>query len=410
MNKSDYMTDSTTALQHAVHQNQATTLMGLQQRLFSAWFNSFIYNQIWEDPVVDLKALQIQSDSRVLTIASGSCNILNYLIAQPAHITAIDLNPYHLNLTRLKLAALKYLPDHKHFYHFFGHAQSAQNIDHYELYIRPQLEDDLEQFWQGRSVLGKRRIRMFQDGLYRHARFGYFMRLLHWIARRTHYQPTKLLSAHSLYEQEAIFKQHIAPFFDNRLVRFLGKLPMSVFSLGIPPQQYEAMKREGNLLEQYRARVKRLACEFPIKDNYFAWQAFSHSYDHTKRQAIPDYLKAEHYQAIKQQLGKVDTQLGSMITFLKQQPNHSYDRFVFLDAQDWMSDEVLNTLWVEVLRVGKPNSRIVFRTAAVDSPLETALKPDIKARIHYEKELSTQLFQQDRSAIYGGFHVYHTLN
>jgi S-adenosylmethionine-diacylglycerol 3-amino-3-carboxypropyl transferase len=99
-----------------------------------------------------------------------------------------------------------------------------------------------------------------------------------------------------------------------------------------------------------------------------------------------------------------------MITFLKQQPNHSYDRFVFLDAQDWMSDEVLNTLWVEVLRVGKPNSRIVFRTAAVDSPLETALKPDIKARIHYEKELSTQLFQQDRSAIYGGFHVYHTLN
>lgn len=402
-------TSATNALQQAVHQNQATSLMGLQQRLFSAWFNSFIYNQIWEDPAVDLKALQIQSDSRVLTIASGGCNVLNYLTANPAHITAIDLNPYHLNLTRLKIAALKHLPDHKHFYHFFGQAQSGHNLDHYELYMRPHLEDDLEQFWQSRTLLGKRRIRLFKEGLYRKTRFGYFMRFLHWIARRTQYQPTKLLSAHSIYEQEAIFKQHIAPFFDNRLVRLLGKLPLSVFSLGIPPQQYEAMKREGNLIEQYRARVKRLACQFPIKDNYFAWQAFSHSYDHNKRQAIPDYLKAEHYQTIKEQLGKVDTQLGSMITFLKQQPAHSYDRFVFLDAQDWMSNEVLNQLWTEVVRVAKPNSRIIFRTAAAESPLEQALTPALQAQIQYEPELSAQLFQQDRSAIYGGFHVYHTL-
>lgn len=403
------MSDSaSTALQHAVHQDQATSLMGLQQRLFSFWFNSFIYNQIWEDPAVDLKALALNAESRVLTIASGGCNILNYLVAAPAHITAIDLNPYHLQLTRLKLAAFKYLPDHTSFYRFFGTAQSAQNIDQYELHIRPHLDKSAEQFWQGRNILGQRRIHLFKEGLYRHARFGYFMRFLHWIARRTNYQPTKLLSAHSLYEQEAIFKQHIAPFFDNRLVRFLGKLPISVFSLGIPPQQYEAMKREGHLIEQYRTRVKRLACDFPIKDNYFAWQAFSHSYDHTKRQALPDYLKADHYQTIKQQLDKVNTHLGSMITFLKQQPTNSYDRFVFLDAQDWMSDEVLNELWTEVVRVGKPQSRIIFRTAAAESPLEKALKPELRARIEYEAELSQQLFQQDRSAIYGGFHVYHT--
>ena len=400
------MAGTSDAMRDAVHQHAPTSLMGMQQRLFSFWFNSFIYNQIWEDPTVDMQALQLTSESRVLTIASGGCNVLNYLIASPAHITAIDLNPYHLSLTRLKLKALKYLPDHATFYDFFGYADRDTNIEDYEQHIRPHLDAELDAFWQGRSILGQKRIHMFRDGLYRHTRFGYFMRLLHWIARRTNYHPEKLLTANSLYEQKAIFSQHIAPFFDNKLVKFLGKLPMSVFSLGIPPQQYKAMKEQGNLIEQYRERVERLACDTPIQQNYFAWQGFSHSYDHAKRQAIPDYLKAEHYDTIRQQLGKVDTHLGSMIDFLEQQAPHSYDRFVFLDAQDWMTDEVLTQLWTQVARVGKPGTRIIFRTAAAESPLETALPAELRSQFVYEAELSAQLFQQDRSAIYGGFHLY----
>ncbi|MEN9424623.1 MAG: hypothetical protein RL122_2006 [Pseudomonadota bacterium] len=394
------------AMRDAVHQHAPTSLMGMQQRLFSFWFNSFIYNQIWEDPAVDLQALQLTAESRVLTIASGGCNVLNYLTAHPAHITALDLNPYHLSLTRLKLAAMKHLPDHASFYDFVGYADCDNNVALYNRYIQPHLEEELERFWQGRNILGQKRIHMFRDGLYRHTRFGYFMRFLHWIARRTNYQPEKLLTAASLYEQQAIFRQHIAPFFDNKLVKLLGKLPMSVFSLGIPPQQYKAMQAQGNLIAQYRERVERLACATPIQQNYFAWQGFSHSYDHEKRQALPDYLQAENYAAIRGQLGKVDTYLGSMIDFLEQQAPHSYDRFVFLDAQDWMTDTVLTQLWTQVARVGKPGTRIIFRTAAAESPLETALPAALRSQFVYEAELSSQLFQQDRSAIYGGFHLY----
>lgn len=394
------------ALRDAVHQHAPTSLMGMQQRLFSFWFNSFIYNQIWEDPAVDLQALELTAESRVLTIASGGCNVLNYLTASPAHITAVDLNPYHLSLTRLKLAAMKQLPDHAAFYDFFGFADQEKNINNYHTYIKPHLEEEVDSFWQGRNILGQKRIHMFRDGLYRHTRFGYFMRFLHWIARRTHYQPEKILTATSLYEQKVIFRQHIAPFFENKLVKLLGKLPVSVFSLGIPPQQYKAMKAQGNLIQQYCERVERIACQFPIQENYFAWQGFSHRYDHKKRQAIPAYLQAENYDLIRNQLAKVDTHLGSMIDFLEQQPAHSYDRFVFLDAQDWMTDAVLTRLWTQIERVGKPDSRIIFRTAAAESPLETALPPELRQHFVYEAERSAALFQQDRSAIYGGFHLY----
>lgn len=397
---------SSIALREAIHQATPRSLLGFQQRLFSTWFDSFIYNQIWEDPGVDLQALQLNADSRVLTIASGGCNVLNYLTASPAQITAIDLNPYHLALTRLKLAAFKYLPDHATFYNFFGHANKLSNLERYQAYIQPHLSTDLDKFWSGSSLFGRQRISMFAGDLYRQTRFGYFMRGLHWLGRRMGCKPQLILKAKSCYEQKIIFKRHIAPFFEHPLVRLMGKLPMSVFSLGIPPQQYQSMKAEGNLIEQYRERVERLACSLPIEDNYFAWQAFGHGYDHAKRQAIPDYLKAEHYELIKTQLHKVETQFGSLIDYLKTQANQSYDRFVFLDAQDWMNNEVLQALWTEVLRVAKPGTRIIFRTAATTSPLEAALPPELLKRLVYEAEESAALFKQDRSAIYGGFHLY----
>src|ERR1700761_727312 len=91
-------------LEKAAHQKPANTRRGALERLFTMMFQGFVYNQIWEDPIVDLEALELQPHHRLITIASGGCNILNYLAAAPAEITALDLNPNHVALTRLKLA------------------------------------------------------------------------------------------------------------------------------------------------------------------------------------------------------------------------------------------------------------------------------------------------------------------
>lgn len=402
------MTVASAALKKAVHQHPLTSLQGIQQRLFSTWFNSFIYNQIWEDPRVDLEALQLDEHSHVLTIASGGCNILNYLAAEPARIVAIDLNPYHMSLTRLKLAALEHLPEHAMFYDLFGYGQHAENCQRYNAYIRPNISAELDHFWAKRHnvKLSAPRLAYFDKQFYRYTRFGYFIRLLHSLAHRAGCQPEKLLQAKTLAEQEALFAQHIAPTFDTFLFKTLGKLPFSVFSLGIPPQQYRAMKAEGQLIHQYLERVKRLVCQFPIQDNYFAWQALSLSYDHENRQAVPDYLQEQHFDTLRERLHLIETEVTTLTQYLQAQPDDTMNRFVFLDALDWMNNDVLEQLWQEVARVGKPGSRIIFRTAAADSPIETALSPALRARFSYERETSERLFQEDRSAIYGGFHLY----
>ena len=62
---------TTMLLKTAVYQSRAASKKGLLERLFAVWFQRLVYNQIWEDPAVDLEALRIGPSSRVITIASG---------------------------------------------------------------------------------------------------------------------------------------------------------------------------------------------------------------------------------------------------------------------------------------------------------------------------------------------------
>ena len=66
---------------------------GALERLFTLMFQGFVYNQIWEDPSVDLEALELQPHHRLLTIACGGCNILNYLAAAPPKSSPWTLIP-----------------------------------------------------------------------------------------------------------------------------------------------------------------------------------------------------------------------------------------------------------------------------------------------------------------------------
>ena len=77
--------------------------------------------------MVDIEGLDIQPDSRLMSIASGSCNALSYLTANPESVTAVDLNSAHVALGRLKIAATAHLPNYERFHRFFAHADYKEN-------------------------------------------------------------------------------------------------------------------------------------------------------------------------------------------------------------------------------------------------------------------------------------------
>ena len=395
-----------------VAQKKAWSFQGGLERLFAFWFNGLVYNQIWEDPRVDIEGLQLDRNSRVLTISSGGCNVLNYLTVQPHSITAIDVNPCHLALTRLKLAAVAYLPCHDDLFRFFGCADDELNVANYMRYLRDRLDEQTRQFWEGgswfrRKVLGPR-IEYFRRNLYNFGSMGRFVGLTHRLAGMKKVDTRKFLSAGSREEREIVFEKYCEPVLNSIPLKMLAKVPFLLHALGVPPAQLERIKiEEGrDLLSVYQSRIRRLLCDFPLEENYFAWQAFGRCYDTKDRRAIPDYLKEDYYPLLKSNLHRIRTHRTALTGFLRTQPDNSMNRFVFLDAQDWMTAEQINELWTEVARVGRPGSRIVFRTGASEPVIERTLKPELRARFVYERELSLDLFRRDRSAIYGGVHVY----
>jgi S-adenosylmethionine-diacylglycerol 3-amino-3-carboxypropyl transferase len=397
-------------LERAAHQRPATTKRGALERLFTLMFKGFVYNQIWEDPAVDLDALKLGPEHRLITIASGGCNVLNYLTAGPQRVIAVDLNPNHVALTQLKLQALEHLPDHESFFRFFGIAKDKANRKVFDNFLAERLDKQTRRYWERRMPLHGRRINMFARNLYRYGLLGRFIGVLHTVAKLHGKRLRDILSARDVAEQRVLFERTIAPLFDNRLVRILSRMPVSYYGLGIPPAQYDelvASASDGNPVTTLRERVERLACDFPIADNYFAWQAFGRGYDIELRNAIPAYLRADNYEAIKSRVDRVEVHHASMTDYLGRQPARSLHRYVLLDAQDWMSAEQMTALWVEIDRTadGK-DARVIFRTAGAESPLPKKLPPSLLAGWNYLEDESKAFHGQDRSSIYGGFHVY----
>ena len=285
-------------LHGAVRRSSAFSREGLSERLFAQLFSGLVYPQIWEDPEVDMAALDIGPGHRIVTIASGGCNALSYLLADPARIEAVDLNQAHVAFNRLKLASVANLPDYESFYRFYGSADEHENMQAYERFVRPHLDAGSRDYWEKRKLSGRRRISIFSRSLYRHGLLGAFIGMGHRVARLYGIDPRRLLDAGSIEDQRRFFDEKMAPLFDKRMIRWAIRRKSSLFGLGIPPQQYDALAGpDGDMASVLRARLEKLACGFPLADNYFAWQAFGRGYSRADGGPLPPYLDARQFRS-----------------------------------------------------------------------------------------------------------------
>lgn len=394
-------------LVEAVHKSRALSREGVLERLFTLAFSELVYAQIWEDPRVDLEALAIQPTSRIVTIGSGGCNMMSYLTANPERIYVVDLNHAHVALNRMKLAAAKHLPDVDAFRNLFVHADDWRNVDLYGRYIAPHLDRTSRDYWEGRDKLGRRRITAFTRGFYKTGLLGVCIALAHRVARIYGKDPRVMLTAQTRDEQVRLYEAELAPLFQRKLVRKILGNETSLYGLGIPPAQYKALLGNApHMAEVVEQRLRKLACDFDLKDNYFAWQAFGRAYARTPDASLPPYLEPQHFPLLRQRAGRVDVNHISFTGLLQRQPDLSLDRYVLLDAQDWMDDAALTRLWSEITRTSRAGARVIFRTAGIDSILPGRVSDAILNRWTYEAETSQRLSAADRSAIYGGFHLY----
>jgi S-adenosylmethionine-diacylglycerol 3-amino-3-carboxypropyl transferase len=391
---------------HAMHRNRMLSLEGALERIFSLAFRGLVYPQIWEDPVVDMAAMEIKPHHHVVTIASGGCNVLSYLTASPARITAVDLNRTHVALTRLKLAGLAALPGWQEFYRFFGEADDRQNTRDYRRYLRSAIDGETRKYWEGRSWLGRKRVKHFQNNIYHKGLLGRFIGMGHVMAKLYGCDLKGLLACRSVEQQREFFETEIAPLFQRPLVKWLTNQKVSLYGLGIPPAQYEALAGGGRMADVLHKRLERLTCGFPLRENYFTWQAFGRSYAPGASGPLPPYLSEDNFSQLRANGARVSVGRISLTDALEAMPAKSVDRFVLLDAQDWMTDIQLNALWRAISRAATPEARVIFRTAGTETILPGRVDGEVLHQWQYLEARSRELGDRDRSSIYGGFHIY----
>lgn len=394
-------------LGRAVHRSRGLSREWLLERAFTSVFSRLVYPLIWEDPKVDLEALALTPQSRIVTIASGSCNALAYLAGGPERVHAVDLNHAHVALGRLKIEAVRRLTNGLELLAFLGAGNGPDNVGIYDRQLAPYLDPQTRAYWEGRDALGRRRIAGFARGVYRAGVLGRFIALAHVVARLHGGNARRIMQARTRAEQAAIFEAELAPLFDRPIVRCALGSRAALYGLGIPPAQYEALLGdERHMADVVRERLRRLACDFDLADNPFAWAAFNRGFARDGLGPNPLYLEPDCIEHVRARIDRVSIELVSFTEFLAHQPVASLDRFVLLDAQDWMGDQDLSRLWTEITRTARSGARVVFRTAGRDTILPGRVPPVVLDRWRYDAVRSADLHARDRSAIYGGFHLY----
>jgi S-adenosylmethionine-diacylglycerol 3-amino-3-carboxypropyl transferase len=387
----------------------------MHQRFFSALYSrSLLYNTCWEDPAIDHQALNLNAQSTIAMITSAGCNALDYALASPKHIYAIDANPKQNAVLELKMAGIRSL-DFDDFFALFGRGQHEQCRPLYHAHLRQHLSAPSRAFWdEHMSWFSNNGVR---NSFYYHGLSGlvaYSLALFLRCRPALRRAIKELLEARTLTEQQEIYDRKVAPLFWNRGMRFAVSNRVTMSLLGVPHAQTHAVADSHNqgiagFIEESLRFVFR---EIPLADNYF-WQVYLRG--HYTPECCPSYLQYDNFMALKN--GGVDriTPVTSYVTNFLDTVKQPISHFVLLDHMDWMAHhapKALQTEWDAIDRASGGSARILFRSAAPSAGFldhitlpSGAKRVALNERLHYNRQLAEQLHTRDRVHTYASFHI-----
>jgi S-adenosylmethionine-diacylglycerol 3-amino-3-carboxypropyl transferase len=361
-----------------------------------------IYNCAWEDPRIDRQLLQMNNESRVMMITSAGCNVLDYMLDNPAEMHAVDMNFRQNAVLDLKMALLR-KGDHDALFDLFGRG-AAQN--HRDIYasVREDISESSQRFWD--ECIGFFNPRSMKRSFYFHGTAG----TVAWVMWRALFRTRHtladmalcLLEAESLEEQADLYQQ-LEPEIWGKLASWMVRQPALMTMLGVPRPQVQIIQTQypGGLTYFVRDKLKHVLTEVPIADNYF-WRVYmTGSY---RPDCCPNYLQPGNMQALAERSPKVKMHNTTVASFLREHPG-TYSHFILLDHQDWLAahDPVaLRDEWELIFQNSAPGTKVLMRSAGLTVGF---IPDDICERLRFDPLATNELHQQDRVGTYGSTHL-----
>lgn len=350
-----------------------------------AAFDLIRYGSVWEDADVLCSALEpVAANGRLLSIASAGDNALALLTLDPAEVVAVDLSHAQLAAVALRIAAFRAL-DHTELLAFLGVTEGADRVATYHR-LAPLMPDDARAFWNAREA--DVRAGVIHAGKFERYFRIFRYRVLPLVHRRARIDA--LLRQRTTADQRRFYREEWDTVRWRLVFRvFFSRLVMG--RLGRDPAFFDHV--EGSVGERILERTRYALTEIPVGTNPYLTYIMTGNYGAS---ALPRYLRAEHFEAIRARVERVRLVRGSA-----EQCDGPFDGFNLSDIFEYMSDAEHRRTYGALLEQAAPGARIAYwnMLAPRRAPAE------FEGRVERLASLSSELHAQDRAWFYSAFHV-----
>lgn len=375
-----------------VHTKIGVVKDGTKPAVKTKMSKDILYANCWEDPQLDREALRIGEDDTVLSITSGGCNLLSFLLDNPRKVIAIDVNPHQGFLLELKMAAFRMLSYQSNL-EFFGVRPCSRRIECYRLLLRPCLSCDAARFWDGH-------LRQIARGIIHAGRYERYMRLLRktvvaGFGKRRLIK--RMFEADGPAAREKLYREK----WQGVWWRFLTGVMLSRWlnSLLFDKAFFAYLDRDFSFGRHFAAKAERALVQLPMKENYFlSYILLGRFYDEA---FLPVYLRRENFQAIRDRLDRVEIVTDSCEHFFANLEDSSISKFNFSNIFEWMSPAAFENLLRETIRVARDRAVLTYRNLLVPRERPQSLGGNIQSR----QDLAKALQGTDLSFIYDNYVV-----
>lgn len=350
-----------------------------------AKFNIIRYAQVWEDAEILIKALNINENDNILSIASAGENAISLLTKNPNKVYAIDLNLNQIACVELKKAAYKYL-DYDECMQLIGVFDCNNRVEIYEK-IKEYLSENTRAYFE-------KNIKLIEKGIINEGKFeNYF----HIFGRKV------LPIIHSKKIREELFnkktKEERIKFFnekwDNKRWNLLCKIFFSRTVMGKLGRDKAFFRYVTlNVPEHVLNRTKHALTELDPSENSYLHYIVKCKYTNV----LPVAYRKENFEIIKKNIDKLILLTESVETFIERDDIDYISKYNLSDIFEYMDDKQMCKIYEKILTKSPKGTRIAYWNMLADKRISKYFDS-----LDYKEKESEELFKQDKAFFYSKF-------
>lgn len=343
-----------------------------------------------DDPLSELRALDLQPNDRLLCIASAGEVPLELLVnSHPSiEIDAVDISTTQLYLSKLKMQAAIHLTsiEAAKFLGYMKEDKSARKTKFEQ--IRPFLTDSELRFWLDNPIV-------FEKGPIHYGRYERYMARFAAIGQWLLGGERKI---HGLFECTDTEQQRL--YFERELrTGLLKKLFQLMFNQrlyknrGIPGRGLRHLGNQ-NPGASFFKNFRAFCTGSPARKNwYLQFMLFGRV---LFEDALPSYLAPQKQSKLREESHRLHFIGKSFSDMIAESPKNYYNKFVFSNVSDWESEDEMRSMMDLVAKMAGDNTTGLLRFLYSPGISHEALPPSIKL----DAERGKRLRRDDRFPFY----------